>query len=218
MTARLYGKLVVNTQLAVAGIQTNPAIQPYLAAYGYHLEEIAIGEALADELSTLIVEQAAVYGDQFAVAQEIGEAWATAKQAYTRTLKIARVAWADDVEATAALQLNGRRQVGLGAWLQQATLFYSNILANPRLLAELGGYGYTAAKLEGELGLVAAVRELKAVQEQKKGLARAATKARNVKAAALREWLSDLRKVAAVALADDPTLLIGLGFRPPRGR
>ncbi|MCA9933652.1 MAG: hypothetical protein KC415_07000, partial [Anaerolineales bacterium] len=126
-------------------------------------------------------------------------------------VKIARIAFRQDVQARATLRLAGRREQGLAGWLAQATMFYQNLLDSPTLLAGMRPFGYDEAQLAGELALVRAVETANQRQKAAKGAAQAATQARDEKLRALRVWLSDFWVIAPIALADHSQLMESLG-------
>ena len=138
--------------------------------------------------------------------------WATAKKAYMRTLKVARIAMVGNLKAEEALLLRGRRKDGLAEWLDQATTFYTNLLHDAELSGKMAEYGYTPAKLDAEAELVRAVVAARVLQKQNKGNARQATSRRNAKLAELDAWLSDFRAILRVATEDNPTWLKKLGM------
>lgn len=199
-------------RVAITNAQEDPQLQANLALFGYDAAKLAAGSALLSEAETLMQQQAAEYGEQFAASEALVAARAEATVAYMRSLKVARVAFRKDAQAQAALLLNGERKQSLGGWLQQATTFYANLLADARLVGGMAQFGYDEAKLTAEQGLVTAVQSLDAAQEREKGEAQAATKARDGKLDELAEWLADFREIAAVALADEPQQLERLGF------
>ncbi|MCA9981249.1 MAG: hypothetical protein KDD89_10450 [Anaerolineales bacterium] len=201
-----------SARVAITNAQADPQVQANLALFGYDAAKLTEGSALLSEAETLTQQQAAEYGEQFAASEAVRTAWAEAKLAYGRSLKVARVAFRQDAQAQAALLLNGTRKESLSGWLQQATTFYANLLADARLVGGMGQFGYDEAKLTAEQGLVTAVQSLDAAQEREKGEAQAATKARDGKLDDLAEWLADFREIAAVALADEPQQLERLGL------
>ena len=142
------------------------------------------------------------------------QARATADATYNMALKVARVAFKDDVQANTALILTGIRQKKFGQWIHQTLTFYNNLLADPRLLAKMSTYGYPEAKLTAERTLITDIRTLNEIQEQEKGLAQASTKSRDAKIKELKAWMKDFRNIASVALANIPQKLEALGLGP----
>jgi hypothetical protein len=214
MSKSSVGEILNSARLAINNAMNDTDIQAQLTELGYDAAKMAVGEALLNEAEVLTQQQIAIYGHQFAASQALKVARQEVKAVYNRALKVARVAFQNDVQATAALLLNGIRKQSFGLWYQQSATFYGNLLADTRLLAVMTTYGYTSAKLTGEQTAVRALQGLNEAQEKYKGEAQAATKLRNAKMRALTVWLADFRKIAAVALLDDSQKLEALGFGP----
>jgi len=183
-----------------------------LSAFGYDEAKLNAGKTLYEEAVVLVNRQKAEYGDQYEATQAVTAAWEAADAAYVRTLKVARVALQDDAKARAALMLGGRRKRTISGWLEQATAFYDNLAGDAGLLATMGGFGYTQAKLDAERALVQVVVEANLAQEKEKGEAQDATQVRDAKLDALDAWMSDFKAIAQVALDEHPQWLEKLGF------
>ena len=213
MSKTSVGEILNSARLAINNAK-DPYIEAQLTQMGYDAAKMAVGSTLLNEAELLAQQQIAKYGHQFAASEAFKVAREEAKVVYNRALKVARVAFQDDVQATAALLLNGERKTSFGSWYQQLSTFYGNLLADPRLLAVMLPYGYTTAKLTAEQTAVRALQGLDEAQEKLKGDAQAATKLRDAKIKALTKWLADFRKIAAVALVDDSQKMEALGFGP----
>ena len=213
MSKTSVGEILNSARLAINNAK-DPYIEAQLTQMGYDAAKMAVGSTLLNEAELLAQQQIAKYGHQFAASEAFKVAREEAKAVYNRALTVARVAFQDDVQATAALVLNGIRKQAFGAWYQQSATFYGNLLADPRLLDVMLPYGYTSAKLTAEQTAVRALQGLNEAQEKHKGEAHAATKLRNAKIKALQKWLADFRKIAAVALVDDSQKMEALGFGP----
>ena len=203
-----------DARVALTNAQSDTVVQTSLAAYGYDAAKLAVGSALLAEAELLTQQQAVHYGHQFAASEAITKARGEANVVYMRSLKVARVAFEEDVQASASLFLEGNRKQSVGGWLHQTMTFYTNLLADPRLIAAMAEYGYTEAKLTAEQALIMAVHTMNAAQEREKGDAQVATKARDKALQQLSKWLSKFRKIAAVALEAEPQKLEALGFGP----
>lgn len=214
MSKTSVGEILNSARLAINNVLNDSYIQNQLADMGYDAAKMAAGKALLDEAELLSQQQIAKYGHQFAASEAFKVAREEAKAVYNRTLKVARVAFKEDVQGTAALLLNGPRRLSFGEWYRQCATFYGNLLADPRLLGVMLPYGYTTAKLTAEQTAVRALQGLDEAQEKLKGDAQAATKLRDAKIKALQKWLADFRKIAAVALVDDSQKMEALGFGP----
>lgn len=205
-------EFLLGAQVIIENSLTDPVVKEALAAYGYSGETLAAGKTLFEEAMALQNTQKKEYGDQVAATSELNDIWETADQQYMKTLKIARVAFQDHPKADKAVVLFGRRKESLSGWLAQAQTFYANILKDNDLMNALSLYGYTTEKLQQESDLLSQITVKNQQQKKEMGEAQASTQARDEKIDELAKWISNLRAVAKVALADDPQQLEKLGI------
>lgn len=201
-----------DARLLLGNCSSVPALAKPLEGFGYAASRWAEGRALLEEAEALVLAQGVRRGEQHAATEATQAARAVANDAYSKTLKIARIALTDPGSVT-SLQLAGPRRRTLSGWLDQATSFYANL--GPDQVTALGRYGYTQAKLANEGTLVEVVVQRMRAQARRAGEARQATSDRNAALGRLDHWLGELRTVLRVALADDPQLLESVGIRAP---
>jgi len=189
-----------------------PELNATLQGFGYTPQRWAEGVALLTAAEAMVSHQLLKYGQSYQATQDVNHAWRMAERVYTKTLKIARIAFGDEPKAVTALQLQGSRKKTVTGWLDQASVFYANLIGDPSLGAPLTKFGYTAAKIAAEAVLVERVR--KALHTQAKGIGEAqqATADRNRQVADLGAWVRELRALARVAFADDPQQLEKVGI------
>ncbi len=202
-------------QVAIDGARTNSDILAILDIFGYNLVRLDAAKALYEEASTLVSQRHVKYGEQYEASEMFKTAWNAARAAYMRALKIARIAFKGNQTAHTALMLGGKRKQALAGWLEQATVFYANLLSDANLMAAMGSFGYDRGKLEGDQELVQAVVTANLVLEKKKGEAREATRQRNAKLHELDVWMSDFKVVTFIAMEENPQWLEKLGFVVP---
>lgn len=205
-------EFLLAAQVMIENSLADPVVKEALAAYGYSGETLAAGKTLYEETIALQNTQKKEYGDQVAATSELNDLWETAEQQYKKTLKIARIAFQDHPKADKAVMLFGRRKESLSGWLQQAQAFYANIQNDADLMNALSKYGYSSERLQQEAGLLNQIALKNQQQKKEMGEAQAATQARDKKIDELAHWISDLRAVAKVALADNPQQLEKLGI------
>jgi hypothetical protein len=205
-------EFLLTAQVMIENSLTDPVVKDALAAYGYSEETLAVGKTLYDETVALQNAQNKEYGDQVAATSELYDLWETTDRQYKKTLKIARIAFQDHPKADRAVMLFGQRKESLSGWLAQAQLFYANILNDSDLMDSLAEYGYTVEKLQQESDLLNQIAVKNQQQKKEMGEAQASTQARDKKIDELAKWVSNLRAVAKVALADDPQQLEKLGI------
>lgn len=200
-------------QVAIDNSLNIPGISKELEVYGYNKNKLELGKSLFGQAVKVITRQKAEYGDQFEATEELANAWELSEAAYMRSIKVSRVAFKKDRKANAALKLTGDRKETLSGFINQTTLFYDNLLADPQLFQGMKTFGYTKAKLTEEKKLVDKVVALNSKQEKEKGEAQASTKRRERVMDRLDAWMSDFRVIARVALEDKPQWLEKLGIK-----
>jgi hypothetical protein len=200
-------------QVAIENALGDADIRAALSAFGYDEARLRAGKALYEEAVALANRQKAEYGDQYGGTDAVKSAWAEADRAYRVALQVARVAFKGYPKAHAALMLDGERKRSLPGWLEQAAAFYANLLGDADLLARMGNFGYTSAKLEAEHALVQAVAAANLAQEKEKGEAQDATRQRDARLDELDAWMADFKAIAQAAMAENPEWLEKLGWR-----
>ncbi len=205
-------QFLLASRVMIENALQNVDIKQALAAYGYSEEKLNNGKALYNNAETLQNAQKKEYGEQVAATAELDTVWEEAEQQYMKTLKIARVAFKDNVKANKSTMLYGDRKRSLSGWLEQAKAFYANILKDTDLMTLISAYGYTQAKLEQESDLIDQVFTKHIAQKKESGEAQEATETRDKALDTLAKWISDLRAVAKVALESNPQQLEKLGI------
>ncbi len=205
-------------QLHVAGtaIHNSLNVDYILAALtplGYDEARLQAAQGLYEAVLTAVAQQDLAYGIQHQATADLNAARREANRVYMTAVKIARLAFQKNVQAQATLRLAGRRAQSFAGWLEQATVFYQNLLDHPTLLAAMAPFGYDAARLAEELALVRAAETANQRQEAAKGAARAATQTRDELLRQLQKWMADFRVIAPIALADNMQALETLRLR-----
>lgn len=204
-------------RLLVGNSQTVPGVTAALAGYGYTPARLAEGKTLLDRAEGLVLAQRREYGEQLEASAAVQDAWTKADTAYMKTLKVARLVFAENVQAIVALKLAGPRKAALPGWVDQAVSFYSNLLAQSHLAAAMGRFGYTVAKLTAEKALVDQVVTRSQAQAKEMGEAQKATADRDSALDQLDTWVGELRTILKVALADDIQTLEAVGITVAKG-
>ena len=203
---------LLEAQVAIDNSLNNPVILDAVTLFGYDEARLKAARALYDETMALVAAQKLEYGEQYEATAVVQAAWDTADLAYKRALKISRIVFKGNEKARNALRLSGTRKQTLSGWLEEATVFYTNLLATPDFIAAMTPYSYDQTKLEAEAALVVAVANANAAQDKERGEAQEATKARDAKLDELDQWLADYKAIAQVALDESPQRLEQLGW------
>ena len=207
-----HSQFLAQANIAISNALNSPTILSYLSHFGYTATRIRTGRALYEAVTAAHLSQQAAHGNQVSATADLKTAWKAAKASYMPQLKIARIAFKDRGGIATELALTGPRKQSIDSWLAQSSQFYINALASEEILTGLKQYGITAQKLKASQAKVRALTAASALQKKRKGEAKSATEKRDRHLAELRDWLSDFRAVAKIALAEDPQQLESLGI------
>jgi len=160
------------------------------------------GRALRDQALALHQQQRTSYGAQLAATDARMDAQAQAQTSYARQVALARVALRDNRSAARALDLATPRKRTRAGWLIQAQHFYTNLLADPALVASMAAYGVVREQLTSTQEDITMVEAGLVAQQTTKDAAREATRAPDAALQALNRWMRDFLAIARIALAD----------------
>ena len=203
---------LMSAKTMIENALSDDTVKTALAGYGYDEARLQSGKALYDEAFELDLTQKRESGEKVAATTEFNNLWAEADQQYMKTLKVARIVLKNLYKADQAAMLYGVRKQSFNGWQEQAVSFYANILNDPELLEAMAGYGYPEDRLNQEYEMVQQVIEQNLRQKKEKGESEQATRFRDQKLDQLADFVSDLRGIAKVALADTPDYLEKLGI------
>ena len=128
------------------------------------------------------------------------------------SLRVARIVFGTDRNATKALALNGRRSTKLPEWLRDTETFYRNLLNTPEYQMKMAKRGCTREKIEAEYKEAKDVIGAYAVYQKEAGEAQESTAIRDKKMEELDIWMSEFIGIARIALQDSPDSLKKLGI------
>ena len=200
-----------------AGLRINNSlsdtkVKEAVVVYGYTEEKLNEGATLLKSAEDMYEQQKKEYGDVDAAQNELAVTKKDAHSVYMVNLKIAKIAFKNDLQAQSTLDLNTRRASTFSGWLKQTLGFYHALLSNEGWKNVMGTFGITVEKLEEGLALVEEVNAKAEQVKKEKGDAENATQLRDEKFEELHDWISDYEEIAKIALADKPQLLEKLGI------
>lgn len=205
-------QFLLSAQTMIENALADEGIKQTLAGYGYTAEILTVGKKLYENAAVLQNTGKREYREQVAATAELNESRKKAKQLYMKTLKIARMALKEKVKANKAVMLYGARKRSFSGWLEQAQAFYANLICDDESMSTLSAYGYSPEKLEQEFTFINKVFAKHLIQKRKTGEAQKTTVIRDNALDDLIAWISDFKKVARVALAENPQHLEKLGI------
>ena len=206
---------LLSTKVALENALANDNIKSELALYGYDETSLNAGLALYEDTQQKHSAQKKEYGDQYAASDALNEALDTANTLYMRHVKIARVALRTNRGASATLEIDGRRKKTYSGWIKQASIFYTNALADTDIQTALVKFGITAEVLNEGKSAVTNVETKLAAQLKEKGEAQNATEARDQALEELMDWMADFYAISRIAMESNPQYLETLGIVEP---
>ncbi len=190
----------------------DPEIAPLLRKFNITETDIAACRTALEEVKQLDADQKREYGEKYAAYENIGVEFKEASRPYTDSVAIARIVFKNDREAYKALVLGGKRKSNIADWVQDAVIFYKNLLASPDMLAKMARYNRTEDMLKAEFKEVNDVADSLAAYARETGEALRSTELRDQKLESLRETIDELIEISRIALKDTPLLLKKLGL------
>jgi len=178
-----------------------------LAIRGFSAERIEGIIGIHTDVVRLTGLQQDAYNVQFKTTEELTKLLEGVRYNYRKFRKLGQVALADEPTTLKALQLNVRTKTGLPGFMAQVKRFYVPGTQDGNLSASLLKTGLTREEMEAELPKLEQMEQLNIRQEYEKKVAQDATRRRDERMEELEKAMSELHKVAIVALADQPDFL-----------
>jgi len=203
---------LLTAQVRVDNTLNDPEILSRVSEFGYNADRMTEGKALQVKAAQLHQKQMTEYGEQYQASSAVKAKWEEAEKPYMVYLETARVPFKREPAIMVKLGLAGDRKTSFSGWLTQARQFYTNALNDSEVLAKLGQFGITEAKLQAGQQLLDELEAANTDQEKEKGEAQQATADRDVALDEMDDWVSDYTAIARIALADKPQLLEKLGI------
>jgi len=192
-------------RLLIETARDDAEIARILAARGYDAAGLAAGLSLqASAQAAFTARQTAMAGQQQASAALAGAA-AAARQTYADFRATARAIFAAPADRT-ALGLTGNAPKDTQKFLTLARVSYTTAQA-AAYQPTLTTYGYPATALTAAQATLDALSTANGVQNAAIGAARQATADRDRAVKALTDWVSQFKRIAKVALRDQPGLV-----------
>ena len=205
--------VLTTSKMVLDNADSSDEIKKLMKAYGYDEQRLKQGRELLKKAEALQHEKENEYGQQYQASQALAQARDQANKVYMRFVKIARVALKDNVAAMMKLGLFSSRKASYSGWLEQAKLFYGNLLTDNAALTAMAGFGIGADALKEGQALLDKVEHAYSVQKKEMSEAQQATADRDQAIDALNDWLSDFIAIARIALEERPQLLEQLGVK-----
>lgn len=190
---------------------SDPAISEALLPYGYTPDRLQTGVTLYNETALAFQIQKKEYTEQYFATNAFITAFDNARQTFKNLCKIATIAFKNNTDGLrlipASLKISKYSE-----FKTRAMAFYSSILTTERLLTEIGKFGVNNEAIQNEMNNLTELEALNQKRFIEEGEAQNATDSRNKKFEQLKEYCSELRTIAKIALANQPQQLEKLGI------
>lgn len=212
LTKRTMENLLGTAEMAINTAVSDDDVKVPLSEYNWNEQRLQEGLQLHQSAKQKYQQQVKERGDQFQAGAAVEDAYEVANPVYIEHLTLTRLALRKQPEKKDNFALRGRRKKNLFGWIEQAELFYDNVLEDEEVLKQLVRYGLTKEKLEKGRQMVLKVKNANRSQEREKSQSQEATVERNRAFDALSDWLSEFFQVCKFALAANPQVLERIGI------
>ncbi len=199
-------------RILITNCISHDVISQILSGFGYTSEKLQQGLDMYNEVDGLVTEQREEYNEQYEASNTFYFEWEIAKKFSMRTLKFARIAFEGNTKILNDMHANKSRADRYDIWRVDARAMYDTMLGDESLINVMLEFGYSIEKLTAEYEDVKKLDTLYNNFMTEKGEAQQSTLIRDQKLQELRVWMGRLKKVARLALADQPQLLEILGI------
>jgi hypothetical protein len=189
----------------------DPTISSALLPYGYNSKRIQSGIELYNENALSFQIQKKEYTEQYDATNAFVSAFETNRKAFSNYCKIARIAFRNKIEGMSLIPVNTKIVV-YSEWKIPASAFFNGILSSEILCEEMAKFGVSSEMLNNEINNLSSLELLSQKRFIEEGEAQTATENRNRKFNQLRQYCSDLRTIAKIALDDNPQQLEKMGI------
>ena len=204
---------LLQADLLVANAAKHPRVKQQMELFGYTAARMQELQDMLYEVEALKAEKKNFYGQKRALTKQMAADVNALKALYMEHLTVARFVFRKDAYMQDLLELRGKRKTDWAGWLAQANSFYTG--AEASALAVMKKNGVTAEEIAQGKAMADALRAAYQARKSNAGNAQSATQRRDEVLKTLDRWVSDYKKIARVALQDDPQLLEALGIAVP---
>ncbi len=187
-------------------------IRNAVRGYGYNQTRLNEGRRLWENLRLLYIE-----AQEKARLKRDCHAEKKLKQKeihkiYMKYLKLARIAFVDDIEAQESLMLLGVRSRTYDKWFVQVSVFVNNLTSSTLYLNSMAEFGIKQKDLEALKKQLVELNELSDKCVRVTAVVRMLNDKVKKETIEVQQWVSSYLKVARIALEDNPEVLAMLGI------
>lgn len=183
-----------------------PHIMEQLKNVGYTEEKIDRLISKLSALEALHQAQKKEYAEQYAETERFHQKRKEIHEVYMRHLAFCKILFKGNVEAGRVLEFAGDRKQAYGAWYQQVSNFYAQLLGNTQLKAKVATINIKEQDLEAQKTALAELTKIKESQAKETGEAQKATETRDEALDSLYPQYLELIAYAKILFDGDQTL------------
>ncbi|MCW3787038.1 hypothetical protein [Plebeiibacterium sediminum] len=187
-------------------------IRNAVSSYGYNQSRLNEGRRLWENLRLLYIEaqdkaklKRSCHAEKKSMQKEI-------HKNYMKYLKLARIAFVDNIEAQESLMLLGVRARTYDKWFVQVSVFVNNLKSNSLYLKSMAEFGIKEKDLNGLKKQLVELNELSDKCVRVTAVVRMLNDKVKKETIEVQQWVSSYLKVARIALEDNPEVLSLLGI------
>ncbi len=199
--------------LLVTNAVQHPVVKRKMEEYGFNADKVQQGANLLKAVEDWQMAKENNYSTKKSLKKKLDKDIETLTILYNDHLSIARFSFRNDTYMTSQLKLNGARKKDWAGWSQQVYSFYVRV--EQEGLPLMKKHGAVADELARGKAMAETLIAIHTQRKSNKGDAQSSTQKRNQALKDLNHWVSNYKKVARVALQDDPQLLEVLGIVVP---
>lgn len=206
-------QLIEAVKLVIRAISGDKTLQKKMSVYGFTPQSMQQGTALLNQVELTSDAREQTKRDTRHLSHQIAQDQQTTRNTFRNHVAIARTAFREEPLLLQDLKVD-KMVSGDWAWAKQALDFYKEA---PAQMTRLQQFGAVPESFQQNQAAVQALLDRKAQRLEYKGKIEDATQARNRKIKELREWYGEFRRLARIALKENPQLLETFGIVVPSG-
>ena len=195
---------IATAERMIQSVLTTPDLLLALAPLGYNELELHKGLTLFSTAQAKFNARQEALGVATLAMKARDFAFKVAQKEFTAYRAVVQVNYRDADRAN--LGASGRVPADGDKFRTTARSAYASALQEP-YLSVLSGYGFNRERLTTALGVLDKLSAAETTYENAVSKAKVATEVRDVAAEALKSWITKLRTIAKITLADNPALL-----------
>lgn len=212
-----YTKYSINSFIHQAGIlvknsQEVGVVREAVMQYGYDERRLKSGEQVFLKLKDLSYKQHKAKASKVELYRRKHELQLHVHKVYMKYLKIARIAFSEDLKARSVLLLDGGRARTYKDWYYQVSVFCSIMQKNDDgYLEVMAGFGIESEQIEELRVQLKSLGKLNDECIKSAGELRKLTADKKKLVVEMQSYVSDFLKIARIALEHSPKVLQSLG-------